>query len=402
MTRLTTAFMMFYVAIKFQVDQLAVASIFILVYNFSELLIENGIFESYVRNYRVKDRLVVRTLSFSLIIFISVLLCISWLVTGRNFFVWIIFPIFILAFNLPCLIYLRYRQKLSLIAKLYFKANSLMLITFFMIVYFLEDYRVVVIAMLVQQVYIMSVLKSYKTNDFNFDFLRDSVIFFSKSFFSFYFKLTTFLSSRFIEIFILMVYGKYYLSSYVAGSRLYNIICLFIFAVVNEVLLKRFKSNLGSVNEDYGFHKALKVVGFCFCPFFVLFFFYSEYIVENVFESKFEYAVDILRMFCIFGISQLLYIVVHQNSLLYLNAYASKLYNSIYLIVTLVFFLIVYIWGVSFYWVVFSFVVVQVFMSILYMLWFFVFYNKAVAFFWVSSSMVFNVFVFVFLYYLKF
>jgi len=353
LTRLTTAFMMFYVALSFDVESLAIAAIFILFFNLSELVLENGIFETYINKYNRKLRLTFDAMTAHIFYLISAVIIAGVFISEHYFFLWLVPILFLSSINIPFIQYLKYRQKLFLITKLYFKANLSMLAFFIFIQLYIQDFNVIILSLLVQQIVlffcinknynvIISKAKYFSTLS-SFDMQA-----FGSAFTYFYFKFATFINSRFIEIYIIVVFSKTYLSSFVAGSRVYNIICLFLFTIINEVFLKKLKNSLGSFRHDEEMVNFIRFIGFIICPIFIFIYFKASFLLDFIFKDKFYYSTEILRFFSLFGIFQTLYLFIYQISLLYISKRVSLIYNTFYIITMLMCFSFTYFSNSSF------------------------------------------------------
>lgn len=340
--RLSTSFLMFFIALQFDEDSLAMAAIVLLAYNLFELLSDNGMYESYVRNYSVVLRVSYLSLLNFIFVFSSVAVLIFSFYYGYAYITFL--PIFyFFSKNIYFLAYLKYRGFLDIITKCYLYSNICMIVFFLLVQFLLKNHLVLLFSFFVQQ-FVLYLLLRRKRRRIIISFKLTAITLAVKSAgLSFLFKLSAFVSSRFIEVFIVLWYGAFFLSAYVAGSRVYNIICLVFFTVTNEVFLKDFNQKLGGKNKfNKNFSGLMLYYSLFFSPIFFILAHYSDTVVDVFFGEKFHDASAIFRYFSILGAFQVVFVIVYQASVIKVSGKYSLISNGLYFLFVCLLFICLY------------------------------------------------------------
>lgn len=321
-TRLTTAFVVFFAAVYFQPEILSRIAVLVILVNISELLVENGTFESLLKKFEISKVRNARVSTFFISLLTSSTVVLLYFFDAvSNFSLLLLICFFLQALVTPTVIYLKYKNHTHLLFKLYRNAGIALLLTFFVVQMFVKNELSVIFAYISYYLVLTFSLK-IRLNFFK-NPIKDLKID-SDALSSFIFKLTNFFNSRVIEIIIPFNFGMLDLSSYVAGSRIYNIINLFFYTILNELALKKFISTKEILYLYFRYAVFIVVP----LSFFVFLFKHNiPYFVDFFYGQKYEHAEDVLSIFCTYLIFQVIAMPFIQLQMIHLSTKESLINN---------------------------------------------------------------------------
>lgn len=376
--RLTTAVVMFYIAVYYDVNVLAQAALLILFFNVFEMFIDFGLYETYLRNYIVKIRISHRCYSFLMLLVFSVVLSLALDIPFEEKLI-IILACFFVSHNAPKQCYLKYRGLLNQLSVIVFYSNVFLISVFFLMDQFNLERLSVSVSILSQQVMMFYLMRN-KIKLPNMISLENVKFVITNCFHSFYFRLVALINSRSIEVYIVMIYGQAFLSTYVAGSRLYNIITMIVYFVVNDVALKELSQRIQS-NKNYKrfiFKNSILIV-FIISPVFVVVGMFSDEVTDLLFKNKFDHVSNLFFIFCMLGSIQVLYSFLYQVSIITMPGKIAITINNLYFTYIVLYFFVSYLNNVNFLDLIKWFVCLQAIFFLSYSLYFYYYhyYSKS-------------------------
>lgn len=336
LTRVSSMLIVFFVAYYGEPEELAVCALILVYLNFVEICSQGGILESFIKNGTSKEiRDIIKSKLFyfmTLLIFLSIVTFSIFFENNQVYILLVFIPI-VIANNYKLSV-LKYKKNQKIIAKIFALTNLLMIVTFSILIFFLNTIEAFVISQFT------NVLAFYKLSNTKLSsiFAHTNAI---KSIRGFYtpliFKVSKFGTLRSAEIFIVLVFGKVALANYVAGSRIFNLVNFFFYGLINETILKEINA---SDNKLKHLLYTLIISFFLLAPVYLFTFVYSNEILSFIFNTKYPDAAKILMLYSIYGFIQILFLPISQVIILEVSNKITLYYNGLSLLIIAVVYMI--------------------------------------------------------------